>query len=119
MFMEKAALGKFDGIPAHVLQHFKKQRQSGVSIQAYCKRSGISTWTFYNWRKLYKEPAPSSSTTQTALPISFSSIGPLSIRAGLCDIRFPDGITVTVHQNTPAETLVRIIRGIAERKTTC
>jgi hypothetical protein len=120
MFMEKKTIhGKCSGIPAHVLNHFRKQRQSGASIQAYCKRSGISTWTFYNWRKLYKEPPLASLVKRLEPRISFSTLGPFSTSTGLCDIRFPSGITITVHRDTSSETLVPIIRALSEREAAC
>jgi hypothetical protein len=106
-------MDKSGGIPAHVLRHFKNQRNSGLSIRGYCKRRGISTWTFYNWRKFYKEPTSSSLPARSTLPVSFSSLGPFSINPGLCDIRFPGGIIVTVHRGASREELVPIITALA------
>jgi hypothetical protein len=117
--MEKATHGKCGGIPAHVLHHFQKQRQSGASIQAYFKRSGISTWTFYNWRKLYKKPPIASPERRLEPQISFSTLGPFSTSSGLCDIRFPSGITITAHRDASSETLVPIIRALSEREAAC
>ena len=112
-------MDKSKGIPAHVLRHFKNQRASGLSIRGYCKRRGISTWTFYNWRKFYKESIPRTTTIQTPLPVSFSTFGPFSVNSGLCDIRLPGGIIVTVHRGASREELVPIITALAGRDRTC
>ena len=112
-------MDKSQGIPAHVLRHFKNHRASGLSIRAYCKRRGISTWTFYNWRKFYKEPPSSSLPARSPLPVSFSSLGPFPIHQGLCDIRFPCGITVTVHRGASSEELVPIITALAGEGAPC
>jgi hypothetical protein len=117
--MDKTKAGKRNEIPAHVLRHFKDHRQSGLSIQAYCKRSGISAWTFYNWRKIYKEPAPRTSAIKAAQPVSFSTFGPFSVNPGLCDIRFPGGIIVTVHRGASGEELLPIIAALADGTSRC
>ena len=119
--MDRTKPSKRNGIPAHVLRHFKNQRQSRLSIRAYCKRSGISAWTFYNWRKFYKEPTPRASTPtkKATLPVSFSTFGPFSVNPGLCDIRLPGGITVTVHRGASREELLSIILALAGGETPC
>jgi hypothetical protein len=119
--MEKGKSGKRVPIPAHVLRHFRNQWHSGLSIRAYCHRSGISSWTFYNWRKFYKEPTPRSSTStkKATLPVSFSTFGPFSVNPGLCDIRLPSGITVTVHRGASREELLPIILALAGGEAPC
>jgi hypothetical protein len=117
--MDRTKPGKRNGIPAHVLRHFKNQRQSRLSIRAYCKRSGISAWTFYNWRKFYKEPTISSQPARSPLPVSFSSLGPFSINQGLIDIRFPGGIIVTVHRGASRDELMPIITALAGGEAPC
>jgi len=111
-------MDKSSGIPAHVLRHFKNHRASGLSIRGYCKRRGISTWTFYNWRKFYKETTAASPAKST-LPVSFSSLGPFAINQPLCDIRFPTGITVMVHRGASPEELSPIISFFAAQVTSC
>jgi hypothetical protein len=111
--MDRTKPDKRNGIPTHVLRHFKNHRQSGLSIRAYCKRSGISAWTFYNWRKFYKEPAPRTPAIKAAQPVSFSTFGPFSINPGLYDIRLPGGIIVTVHRGASLEELLPIITALA------
>ena len=117
--MDKAISERHCDIPAHVLRHFTNQRHSGLSIRAYCKRKGISSWTFYNWRKFYKEPATLSPAKRSTQPVSFSSLGAFSINPGLCDIRLPKGITITVHRGATREELLPIITALAGRDTVC
>ncbi len=118
--MDKTRTGKINDIPAHVLRHFKDHRQSGLSIRAYCKRSGISAWTFYNWRKFYKAPVSRPpAEQQSTLPVSISTFGPFSINPGLCDIRLPGGIIVTVHRGASLEELLPIITALAGEDGPC
>lgn len=118
--MDKTKAGRINNIPAHVLRHFKGHRQSRLSIRAYCKRSGISAWTFYNWRKFYKEPVSRPpAVQQSAPPVSFSTFGPFSINPGLCDIRLPGGIIVTVHRGASGEELLPIITALSGGNGPC
>lgn len=32
------------------------QARSGLSIKQFCKERGVTTWSFYNWRKRLREP---------------------------------------------------------------
>ena len=35
-----------------------EQRQSGVSVAAFCKQRGLRAWQFYEWKKRVRESEP-------------------------------------------------------------
>lgn len=40
-------------VPERIERHFERQRESGLTIAAYCRTHGVSAWSFYTWRKRY------------------------------------------------------------------
>ncbi len=36
----------------------KQQKTSGLSVPAFCRREGISPWTFYDWRSRLRKARP-------------------------------------------------------------
>ena len=36
----------------------KQQKASGLSVPAFCRREGISAWTFYGWRSRLRSGQP-------------------------------------------------------------
>lgn len=90
-------------IPAHVSEHFVAQSRSGLTIKAYCARHSISAWSFYQWRKRYRKAKLSAPATP-----SFSEVGLLDLSGGVCDIRFPGGVTVSVHRGAPKDELTSV-----------
>ena len=45
------------------LNHFKKQKSSGLGVKTYCKENGISDCSFYSWRKRLNKDHKHSSCT--------------------------------------------------------
>ena len=39
-----------------------EQRQSGVSVAAFCKQRGLRAWQFYEWKKKVRESEPTQFT---------------------------------------------------------
>jgi hypothetical protein len=44
------------------------QRESGLTITAWCKQEGVSAWSFYAWRKRLALPKPAASLIAVPLP---------------------------------------------------
>ena len=36
-------------------ERIAEQERSGLSVQQFCKEHGVSTWSFYTWRKRLRE----------------------------------------------------------------
>jgi len=92
-------------IPEEIQQHFTLQQSSGLSIQAYCKEHSLSAGTFYTWRKRYGQ-------TKRRLPRQqpcFSELGIFRLSEGVCELRFPTGVTMTVHHGAHREELAMVI----------
>jgi hypothetical protein len=101
-----------DDVPAHVRHHLTSQPQSGLSIPQYCNRHSITTWSFYQWRKRYQSKLNVTAGSQ----ISFKEIGLLAYSGCICDIRFPSGITVSVHRGASHEELSAVFCILAEQQ---
>ncbi|NBB75819.1 MAG: hypothetical protein GVY02_00440 [Bacteroidetes bacterium] len=92
-------------VPAHVRHHFDQHMRSGLTIKAYCEKHSLSAQSFYDWRKRYggmnlARPGQRESS-------SFCGVGVIDLLRGgsVCDIRFPDGVVVSVQRGASAETL--------------
>lgn len=101
--------------PAHIHRHLHSQSQSGQSVRQYCREHSLSAWSFYHWRKRYQ-------TKQLAPDIehaySFTEVGSLSSPSVLCEVRFPTGISVTVHQGMPVVEVAAVLR-LFSRRSPC
>jgi len=42
----------------------KQQKASGLSVQAFCRREGISAWTLYGWRSRLRAGRPRQTESQ-------------------------------------------------------
>ncbi len=101
-----------EDVPTHVRQHLTSQRQSGLGIPQYCNKRSIKPWSFYQRRKRYQSELNAPSRSQT----SFKEIGSLTYSVSICDIRFPSGITVSVHRGASHEDLAGVIAVLSEER---
>lgn len=108
----KKSAVQHDDVPTHVRQHLTSQPQSGLSIPQYCNKHSITPWSFYQWRKRYQSKLNVPSRSQ----ISFNEIGLLAYSGCICDIRFPSGITVSVHRGASHEELAGVIAVLSEER---
>ena len=81
-------------------------RNSGISVNKFCEKEGISPSSFYNWRKKIEgDHRPISEKPEAQLDIKdnseagFLPIGQLDLPAGGLTISFPSGICVNVSNN--------------------
>lgn len=44
----------------------KRQKASGLSVPAFCRREGINAWTLYGWRSRLRRGQPWQSESQAA-----------------------------------------------------
>jgi len=91
-------------VPAHVRQHLTSQPSSGLSVQQYCDKHSISTWSFYQWRKRYQSRLGAVKSGQ----LSFAELSFVDNSGGIYDIRFPSGLTVSVHRGATPDELATI-----------
>jgi transposase-like protein len=74
-----------------------EQQGSGLSVKQFCKERGLSSWSFYKWRKQFREAGPvrfalvergtqgDQSATGGDLEIVFATGERLRIRSGVDD----------------------------------
>jgi hypothetical protein len=101
-----------DAIPSHIRHHLLSHPRSGLSVQRYCEKNSISTWSFYQWRKRYQ----SKLTLSTGNRISFTELGILENAGCVCDIRFPSGVSVAVRRGISHEELAGILELVQAQK---
>jgi putative transposase len=80
-----------------------RQVRSGLSVQAFCRREGISPWSLYGWRSRLgttseqTEPVESRSADNNT-PAQFIDLGALrSAAESRCEIRLDLGGGVVLH----------------------
>ena len=99
------------------------QINSGLSVNKFCEKEGISHSSFYNWRKkIQGYHIPISEKSEAQLDIEDSSdtgflpIGKLELPAGGLNISFPSGICINVSNSCDPELLCRAINIICDRR---
>jgi hypothetical protein len=102
-----------DTVPAHVRRYLLSYPRSGLSVQKYCEKHSISTWSFYQWRKRYESKLAASSAER----FSFAELGVLEHAGCVCDIRFPAGITISVHRGTSRDELTAVFDLVAAQQS--
>lgn len=79
-----------------IKKHLLAQSQSGDTVSAYCRRTGISAKTFYNWRQRVKDDG------------MFAEVGRPS-DTGL-ELKIREGLSVMVPAKFDAEHLKQLLR---------
>lgn len=100
------------GIPSHIERHFSAQRQSGLSIRAYCETHAVSVSTFYYWRKRYRWSSESKSAGENRT--AFLDAGLFGLNSGSCEVHFPNGMRVLLQPGLPGEQLRSLLGVVAE-----
>jgi transposase-like protein len=97
----------------------RDQKASGLSISAFCRQRGVSTASFYNWRRKLAEheqqrsDESSETTAAKFVPIEISA-PPAVARAG-CEVVLPDGCRIIVPTQCDADWLGEILAALQER----
>ena len=111
-------------IPPHVQRHLFALRQSGKTVTSYCRESGISTWSIYDWKRRYGKKVstpPAAVSPRTDLPsVGFAALGTFSTRSNppvRFDIRLINGTSISVYEGTTAEELAPFLELIGSAGT--
>ncbi|MDQ3331587.1 MAG: hypothetical protein M3552_13185 [Planctomycetota bacterium] len=88
----------------------ESHRQSGLSIEAYCRRRGVSTSSFFAWRSRLAEEA-----TPRFLPVrvaeAMASDGPSSHRPAL-ELERADGVRIRVFDGARRQTISDVLAAL-------
>jgi hypothetical protein len=72
-------------------------RKSDLTVTEFCRREGVSTPSFYQWRKRLGQAAAESQPVRSAENTAHSPFVPVKVFSSmLAEIEFPNGITVRV-----------------------
>lgn len=80
----------------------RRQARSGLSVQAFCQREGISTWSLYGWRSRLRgsdsgeEPVILPAPVKEPVSAEFIDLGSLSSKRSRCELRVDLGGGVIV-----------------------
>jgi hypothetical protein len=90
------------------------QKASGLSIDLYCLREGVSKTTFYRWIKQLQDGIPESRLAEEAARNQAESgdalFLPVSLKASPVDIVLPNGGVVRLPLGVGQAVLVEVIR---------
>jgi hypothetical protein len=109
------------GLPQHDLdkyldwqQRLEGQKASGLGIDEFCLREGVSRATFFRWAARLREGMPGSSTADATAgeqagtaPATFL---PLTLRTSAVEIHLPNGVLVRLPLRTGQKAIVEAIR---------
>jgi len=102
--------------PATIDKHLTEQRESGLTIAAYCRKHSLSPWTFYGWRR--RRGSPSSQPQQPNACMTFTELpGTAGISAPF-EFVFPSGVGLRVHAGFDHEELSTLL-GIMGSREVC
>lgn len=98
-------------IPSHILRHFRAQAKSNKTFRAYSLSAGISTQTFYSWRKRYgkhfdtqiKKESPRSTPPSNDVFTTFPAHLLNGTSDALMEIYLNDSLKIRVYRGASAE----------------
>ena len=79
-----------------------RQSQSGLSVQAFCRRAGLNPWTLYGWRSRLgtrgtREEPVVSGAVEAEPAAGFIDLGGLAGGSSRCEMRLDLGGGVVLH----------------------
>lgn len=46
-------------------ERLKRQAESGLTVEAFCREEGVSTSMFYRWQRHFQDPSPEATASET------------------------------------------------------
>lgn len=97
-------------------ERLEKQKESGLSVELFCLREGLSRSTFYRWVKQLKDGIPESVLAEQAAQEESDSRGaafvPVTLKASPVEIELPNGGVVRLPLGVGQVVLVEVIRAV-------
>lgn len=94
-----------------------------MSVQAFCKRHGLATSTFFNWSRRFKSEAVSPADRTNAdpppfveleaPPVSRTAEADASVTTSAIELVLPSGLVVRVRQGFDPWLLQRVVEALA------
>ena len=93
-------------------KHRELQRTSGLTIEAYCKREGISPTSWWYWRKRLLTRG-SNISAHTVSPAPFLQLTPKMSEMQKMEIALPNGARITIPLGSDTDWLQKAIRMVS------
>ena len=95
-------------------QRVETQKTSGLGIDDFCAREGISRYSFYRWVRRLQEGPPDSDVAEEGPPEPAEAVRPnflpVSLRAAPAEIELPNGSVIRLPGGVGPAVLVEVIR---------
>jgi len=95
-------------------QRLESQKASGLTIDVYCLREGVSRSSFYRWVDRLKDGIPKSlieeETAREQVDSSEAVFLPISLKASPVEIELPNGGVVRLPLGVSQAVLVEVIQ---------
>lgn len=81
-------------------QRLARQRRSHLSVAEFCSREGVSSKSFYAWRKRLRAENPLAASSSLFVPVELTAdSGP----AGGVRIELPGGVVMTLAETATSD----------------
>ena len=97
-------------------QRLRRQTSSGLSIRSFCSREGVSTVSFYAWkRRLTTGPLPAAPEPPLFIPLQLDSDlhRTDSVPGGGVEIELPHRVRLRFDAPPEPDWLVRVVAALA------
>ena len=95
-------------------ERLESYEASGLDVDVFCLREGVSRSTFYRWKDRLREGIPESMATERAAQQRAESgeavFVPISLKASPVEIELPNGGIVRLPLSVGQAVLVEVIR---------
>ncbi len=98
-------------------QRLKSYKESGLSIEIFCLREGVSKSTFHRWVRQLRDGIPEPMVAEKAAreraeSAEGASFVPISLKASPVEIELPNGGMVRLPLGVGQAVLVEVIRAV-------
>jgi len=85
-------------------------RRGSMTTQQFCRKHGVSVWTFYQWRRKLHAEGAGSARRQAFVPLKLEA--PASGFAAAVEVRLPGGLVARFASDVPASRLADIVTAL-------
>ena len=110
-----AAVSRWVSREAYWRDQLRRQEASGLSVCAYCKSHGLSSWSLYEWRRRLRVAAERGGAKFAEVGLAGSCVarGVDAVGSGV-EVIVRDAVRVSVAAGFDEATLVRVVRALAQ-----
>ena len=95
-------------------QHVEGQKTSGLSVDEFCAREGLTRSSFYRWMRRLRDGIPDSVAAEEKPPVEAEVVRPnflpVSLKAAPVEIELPNGGVIRRPVGVGQAVLLEVIR---------